>query len=354
MSSGGWQDLLGGGGIITNESVPVYPGQWARGGRLVNLEQDERAGLGDVATRWPDLRIFANPGPAVKVTPGGTTATVPFKVRWGRQWQLVSELVGWPFVAPGGIFKRHAPESFRNWEFLFSEADTFPTPVIYCTHCDVQGIGDGAQHPDYRGAANYYPFPTYEWLVVHAHFETLTYDIALRSALTDTDQAPLEMQRNVYKHEEAGGRYQTFNWGEWVLEAGGAVREANTRAVNFWEPFKTITYEWFDVLPEAVNWDRAEKLQGFTNNAEFDGKAAETLILQKARRTPTKTQLGIRTFKITYEFLYVPTGVNKARPPGPTAGGEPEYWNVVRRDTALAAQPQKPYTGKLMADLFRP
>ena len=326
-------------------------------GRIVNLNTgiiDERAGLGDVATRWPDLRIWTE-GVTVTLEADATRAVVPFKIPWTRHYLLCAELVGWPYWDASNTFKRMLPESFRNWEWVLDPLpNSVPKPVIYCTKIlSVKGIGGNipegfAGQNSQRTGAIYYPDPQYEWARVEALFETLTYDVKLLSQISESADRPRELQRFVIKTEDSGGRFITFDWGQWVLMDGANIREANTRSVNYWESFNTVTYTWLDVLPEAFNFLNARKLQGKSNNAIFDGYQPETLMLQKVDRKPRKTQLGIRTYEVTIQFLEVPTGVNKARPPGPTS--TPEYWDVRRK----GATTERPFPPADMSVIFKP
>lgn len=330
-------------------------------GREVNLSGgfiEERAGLGEIPTRWPDLRIWVE-GDNKTLEPDSSRAIVPFKIPWDRHYLLCAELIGWPYVDASGQFKRHLPESYRNWEWKLVPANPLdaPRPVMYCTKIvSVGGMGGntdqghGGQKAG-RTGNQYYPDPTYEFAKVVAQFETLTYDIKLRSQLVETSSRPYEMQRNVFRQEKSGGRFLTHDWGQWELRNGSEKREANTRQVNYWESFNTVTYTWYDVLPEWLtdtHWDRCQLMQGKSNSGIFDRFAPETLMLQHVDRMPRMTPLGIRTYQVTFDFLHVPTNVNKARPPGPTA--TPEYWDVRRKGTA----DEKPFPPVNMSILFAP
>lgn len=320
-------------------------------GKLTNLPvMVERSGLGDTGLDWQDLRMFAD-GAEVYLEPDHSRAIVPFKVPWDRQFALVAQLLGYPYIDAEG-FKRNIPESFRNWEWKFATTgvpNPPATPVMHCTRVAVKGVGDGAQDEEVFGI-DYYPQPTYEWAKVTAFFETLIYDIKLLSDIAvDDDNTPREMQRYVIRTEDSGGKYLTYNYGQWVLIDGlGSVSQPLARQLLFYEAFQTVRYEWLDVLPGAFNHDRNQQLCGQTNATLFDNKQPETLLLLKANRYPTTTQLGIRTYRVVFDFAYVPTGVNKSRHPDPTK--VPPYWLI--RDAQTKTK--KPIAAANMADLFRP
>jgi hypothetical protein len=317
----------------------------------------ERDGLGDVAVRWPDLRIRAS-GPQFSLEPDHSRVQVPFKVRWADRFQLVAELLGWGYIDATG-FCRHSPESYQSWEWRFAiigqDPNNFiPIPSMYCTKIvGMRGIGDGAQDTD-RTDVLYYPEPTYEWAEVTALFETLAYDVKLKSTLVDSNQRPIEMQRWVIKKETSGGKYLQFNYGSWFIEVAPGVRQRLPGNQNYWESFKTVQYEWIDVLPGAFNRTVIDGtpgvagtgLMGKTNDALFDIYQPETLVLIKFDPTPTKDQLGQRTYRILIEFLYVPTGVNNTR------SGSPDlttYFPIRTEDGT-----KKPFTPVGMAAIFRP
>jgi hypothetical protein len=343
------------------------------GGKIVNnttTNVEERAGLGSVPLRWPELRILA-PGPKVLIAPDHSRAVIQFKIPWKQHYRLCAELVGWPYVDSTG-FHRHLPEQYRLWNFqLVSDvsADPAPTPVMYCTSAEPQGLGYDptytTQNPDRLGLA-YYPDPQFEFAIVTATFETLTFDVELKVRLTETPALPYERQRYVLKTEESGGRFLSFATGQWALydatKTPPYLPDINFRSFQYWEPFQTITYEWFDVLPEAFNHERNQTYCGCTNHAIWDNKQPGTLLLLKADRKPKKSPLGQRVYYVKYEFLYVPSGVNKAQPPGPagimydpgTGTYTPIYYNVIRQGTKDNTQPAQPYQPKNMSDLFRP
>lgn len=336
----------------------------------------ERAGLGDVGARWPNLRIFQDPGPQIVLAGDKSRAVVPFKVPYYQRFQLAAELIGWPYWDNELIFKRNLPESFRGWEWAVFRAGLddplaplIPTPVMHCTQIlSIKGIGNGAQDENLPiGGDAYYPEPTYDWARVEALFETLIYDVKLRvNCLPDTDIRPVEIKRYVIKTEDSGGKYLQFQWGQWKLIYNDGVTIHSTerlaRQVNFMEPFKTVRWEWLDVLPEAMNIARADAMLGTTNAITFDEEyAPQTLLLQKFDRKPTMTQLGIRTYRVNVEATYFPSGVNRAKPPSPQQQliavnplipNDPRagYWDIVDYETEAL----RPYRATNFADLFRP
>jgi hypothetical protein len=345
------------------------------GGRIVNdtaLVIPERLGLGNVADRWPDLRIIGSP--KVVIEPDHSRALVDFKIPWYQHQRLCAELVGWPYTDGTG-FHRHAPEQYRLWMWqLVSDPtiDTPPVPVMWCTRAEPQGLGFDAtyttQNPDRLGA-NYYPDPEFEFAVVTATFETLAFDAAFGPLTGDLPSYPKEANRYVKKTEESEGRFLTFATGQWSLwngqPVGGGqqvISDVNFRSFQFWEPFQTITYEWFEVLSSAFNHDRNQRLCGKTNHALFDGYQPGTMLLLKANRKPKRTPLGQFCYQVTFEFLYVPSGVNNAQPPGPAgvaydpvAGTyTPIYWTVIRKGTETNTQPASPYNPGDMTTLFKP
>lgn len=328
-------------------------------GRIINNIGIERAGLGDVSTRWPDLRIWAE-GYKVSIEPDNSRVLVPFKCPWDRASLLAAELVGWPYLDGANGMKRHLPESFRNWQWILDgnpTGNSSPIPVLYCTRAEVSGVG-GSDNPEsfsyaQQNPANvgikYYPDPMYQFARVNAVFETLACDVKLRDTITGTSASPIEMQRNVVKKETSGGRFQVFQYGQWRLQSGSNFTEPLSRQQNFWESFNTVRYTWLDVLPEAFNYTQAKLLQGKSNNAPFDIYPTETLILMKVDRERKKHQLGIRTYEVTFEFLEVPSGVNKARPPSPEQRAIAEYWDIV---PAMGVTADKPYPSANMSVLF--
>lgn len=328
----------------------------------------ERKGLGDVGARWPDLRILVNPGPQVTLAADKSRAVVPFKVWYPKRFQLAAELIGWPYYDDELIFKRHLPESFRGWQWAFvrlgldDPLTVIPNAVMYCTQIlKIEGIGNGAQDENLPiGGDAYYPEPTYDWARVDALFETLIYDVKTREeCLPDTASRPIEIRRNVIKTEDSGGKYLQFQWGQWKLIYNNGTTTFKTerlaRQVNFMEPYKTVRWEWLDVLPQAMNMPRADGMLGTTNLHLFDEEyAPQTLLLQKYDRKPTMTQLGIRTYRVTVEATYFPSGVNRAKPPSPQqqalAAATGGYWDIVDYETEAV----RPYRSTEFADLFKP
>jgi hypothetical protein len=344
----------------------------AKGRIVTGLSENvpERDGLDDVSTRWYDLRIWEE-GPKIEATPSGMTARVPFKVPYGRETQLVAELLGWPYLSSGGL-RRHKPEAYRNWMFEIAGMGSGAVPatgVMYCTRAGVSYIGQPknyvSQNPNKTlPDGTYYPDPQYQWARVDAYFETLAMPVKLLSELTESPGNPYEMQRNVIKTEESNGRYLSYAYGDWEVWNGAGVKKpANFRNQNFWEAYNTIKYEWLDVLPEGFNHERNKGLQGKCNDKVFDGKPPGTMALLKTNRYPRMTQLGMRTFYVVHEFLEVPTGVNKAKPPGPLDTVNP-YWFVVKKGTSDAdftgggapgsGPYEKPYPSADMDSLFKP
>lgn len=340
-----------------------------------NYNEPERYGLGDVATRWPDLRMFIE-GPKVSLQPDHSTAVVPFKIGWNNHQALCAELLGGPYqnqagTGGPGTFSRHLPEPFKNWLWTLTRdiggyenwALDVKVPVMHCTRIlDVTGVGGAGEQSAVALGANYYPDPQYQFARVMALFETLAYDVALKSTLVDLPTKPLELNRYVIKREQSGGKFLTFQYGQWALRngAGGTPTAPIARQLMFFEPQKTIRYEWLDVLPGMCNHARNEKVMGFTNSQEFDGYAAETLLLTLCDREPKRTPYGQRTYLHTFEMAYFPSGVNRALPPtqaqqnanGIDPDGNPvqPYWDIVDAPTMT----QKPYKRKNYSDLFRP
>jgi hypothetical protein len=331
----------------------------------------ERDGLGDVTSQWYDLRIWEE-GPKIENTPSGSTARVPFKIPADRAPRLVSELLGWPYLSNLGL-RRHRPEAYRNWMFEIAgmgDGAVPATAVMYCTRTMTSYTGQPkdyvSQNPDKTlPLGTYYPDPRYQWARVDAYFETLAMPVKLISELVEFPGQPYEMQRNVIKTEESNGRYLSYAYGDWQVWDGlGAKKDANFRNINFWEAYNTIKYEWMDVLPEAFNHTRNQGLQGKSNDKVFDGYPVGTLVLLKTNRLPRMTQLGQRCYAVTHEFLYVPTNVNKAKPPGPVDPINP-YWWVVKKGTtdadftggggaAGSGSYDKPYPAGDMDSLFKP
>lgn len=337
-----------GAGVIVSGTVTTIP---------------ERSGLGDVPTRYPNLRIF-NPGPKLMISPGHTSAVVPFKIPWSEHYRLAAELIGWPYIDPDG-FKRHLPESYRLWEFAIVSSisgDVQPTPVLYCTNVEIEGVGIDptweTQNPNRTGVI-YYPDPQYEFARVTATFNTLAFDVKLLSDCPDTSSLAPEQQRNVVKREDSGGKFLSFATGQWLLKNGAAIRrDTNFRNMQFWETYSMLHYTWYDVLEDAFSNDLNQQDCGKTNDAIFDGKQPGTLILQKANREPTRSQFGVRTYQVDFDMLYVPTGVNKAQPPGPDGYDpvtfEPIYWDVVGTGTETLTPPRRPYRETDFRKLFKP
>jgi hypothetical protein len=317
-------------------------------GRISSINVAEVAGLGDVPTYWPDLRVWEE-GPQLVAEPSGTTVMVPFKIPWERHHKLVAALLGWPYIS-GGTMRRHLPESYRNWQWEFTDADANspPRPMLYCTKTGpIKGVGyrkDYASQNPNKLAERYYPDFQFEFAYVPALFQTLTYDVRLLSDIAVAPGLPAEMARNVFKSEESEGKYLSFAIGQYVLENAGVRRQANHRNVNFWESFNRVRYEWFDVHPFAFNHSRNKRLQGKSNDSTFDGYPPGTLMLMKANRYPKMTQLGQRVYYVVFDFLEVPTGVNKAKPPDSTV-----YWNIINKVTG-----ESPYPSGNMDVLFQP
>jgi hypothetical protein len=345
--------------------MPVDLMTWAIGifnGRLVaespNGLYPERYGLqGNFAAEWPDLRVFVDPPPQYVFTPDGSMATIHFKIPWARQYDLVRYLLGYPYIDTTGVMKRHLPEALLNWQSAFPDSPNTIFRPLHCTKVGpVTGIGDGADTERFAFPVSTtdtiaYPDPGYEWARVPAHFETLLYDVKFRADIVESTGKPAEMQRYVIKTEHAGGSFLTQNYGAWELVlASGQRKPILNQNVNFWEAFNTIRYEWLDVLPQAVNWDRVQLLNGKTNDREFDGHPAGTLAMLRPNRIPKMTPLGIRTYRIIYEILQVPTGVNKAKGPGPGDG----YGDIVKRGGNVGNVLDRPFQADNFDNLFKP
>lgn len=375
-------------GTINNDygppGNPYTPDSWLGGlvrfigqfgGRLVSglqAEIPEVRGLGNISTRWPNVRIIDSPEEHIQAD--HSHVVVNFKVPWLDRGAFIAELTGWPYITPSG-YKRHLPEYYQNWTFEIADnwmLSVPSTPVMYCTSAVAKGLG---LRPDWVTQnpgksvtlGNYYPDPYFEWAVVTAVFETLAYDVFLLSELVETPDRPAEMQRYCVKTEDSNGRFLQFATGVWQLQNPDNLSEfrfAGNRNVNFWESYETVVYEWFDVLPTMTNHARNQRLCGLTNSVTFDNYDPETLLLQRASRIPRRSQFGQRIYNYRFELLHVPTGVNKALPPGLTIAdvtdpliidpltGQPKlkYWNIV----SVSDTNRKPYFGADLTLLFKP
>lgn len=339
-------------------------------GGVIRVEptgQPERYGLGDVPSRWPDLRVF-NDGPKVTLEADHSFAIVPFKIPWNRHQRLCAELLGNAYTDiisfPG--YKRNLPEAYRNWNWSLESFDGLPiggpVPVMHCTRImGLEGVGDGSQETGII-ENDYYPSPGYAWARVTAFFETLAFDVRLWSSILETPGNPKELQRYVIRTEDDGGKFLTFNWGQWILKSGSNVTQPIARQVSFFEPYKTVRWEWLDVLEGMCNHTWNQTVKGRTNKFAFDGGryAAGTLLLQKAERAPKMDPFGTRIYRHTFEATYFPSGVNRALPPtaqqmyanGTNSDGTPvqPYWDIVD----VADQTTKPYIAMDYDRLFKP
>ena len=356
-------------GVITNDTTTSLPaGIGVAPNGVIKVQSgpnsfvSERRGLGNVAEFWPDCRIIG--APEVNLESDHSNAVVHFKVPHFSSGAFIAMLLGWPYESADG-YRRHIPEHYRNWTFQVDDNWQLagPTiPVMYCTKAQQVGLGlrtDWTTQNPTKLGLNYYPDPWFEFAIVQAVFETLAYDCLLLSEITETAARPAEMQRYVIKTEDSDGKYLQYATGVWELvhPTTGVRKYAGNRNQNYWESFETVIYEWFDVLPGMTNHVRNQLMCGKTNNALFDNYEAERLLLLRAPRKPMKTQLGQRVYRHRFEFLHVPTGVNRALPPGlneeiDPLTGNPVYWNIVKKgDTSNTI---KPYKATDMSKLFKP
>lgn len=129
-------------------------------------------------------------------------------------------------------------------------------------------------------------------------------------------------------------------------------------------PAADISYTWVDIPEEFIPFDAITACMGAVNDDEFDGFAAETLLLQQPQVRPTVSPLGRRTATLVYTMRYLPNwddaagvarGHNYFLRVTPT--GTLEYAAVSTIGTggpgAAVAGGTKPYRTADFRDLFR-
>jgi hypothetical protein len=284
--------------------------------------------------RWS---LLTNEPPTFEFSADGSKATMTLKTLGFDYARLITEqAIGGPYLAEDGTLQRNLPQTHWAW----FQPNTFK-PFLFVVGAAVEPLA----RPNGQSPGSQMPWEDYDSWKVKLFFSSLPFDVRFLSEIANE---PKEAFRWTRWTRSPATEMVGSQAGTWVYDDGSDLPASNS--IGTPKPCIRLHGEWFEVIDGAYNPARLASFAHQSNDSDFLGNPADTVLYGGATLTPTMTALGLRAYKIDFHFMIYPFGVNTYVKPD-VAG--PKFVKLkLKGDTNTP--PKRPVAPVNLSDLFRP